>query len=103
MNRTASELATPNPSLRAAQLTSSIGAGVLGVGIGALAGHWIGALAGPALVVGLMLHALGMSTQHRLENDAATVRPWWSTALYWACWLGLLAIVVLMALRATRY
>lgn len=65
--------------MKLAELSSAVGAGVLGVGLGALLGQWLGALAIPVLVAGLALHAWGMTDKHRLES--ADTRPAWSTAL----------------------
>lgn len=86
--------------LRLAELTSAVGAGVLGVGVGLLLGRWA-AFEGaglPPLVVGLLLHAWGMTDKHRIQSDLP--QPAWSTALYWICWacLGLLALFVLARL-----
>jgi hypothetical protein len=86
--------------LRLAQLASSTGAGVLGFGLGALAARWVGGLALPTVVVGILLHATGMLSQHRLEAAAERPRPWWSAALYWLCWIALAWLVGAVALRA---
>ena len=89
-------------SLRVAQLTSSIGAGVLGIGLGSITSHWIDSLGIPVLVVGLVMHAVGMATQHRLERREGQARPWWSTLLYWLRWASLALLTSLIVLRAFR-
>jgi hypothetical protein len=86
--------------LRLAQLASSTGAGVLGFGLGAVAARWVGALAVPTVVVGILLHAMGMFSQHRLEAAAEQPDPWWSAALYWFCWIALALLVGAVVLRA---
>jgi hypothetical protein len=80
--------------LRLAELTSSLGAGVIGVGIGVLLASRIGGLAVPVLVVGALLHGWGMLDKHRIQRSAGAVDPWWSRGLYWLCW-GLLAAMAL--------
>lgn len=92
---------TPGPSrLRLAELSSAVGAGVLGLGAGLLLQD-VAAFEGaglPVLVVGLLLHAWGMTDKHRLEADAP--RPAWSTALYWICWALLAALGLYLLVRA---
>lgn len=84
--------------LKLAELTSSLGAGVLGAGIGVLLATWLDGLALPILAVGLLLHAWGMRDKHALE--AGVVQPVWSSALYWACWLILAALALYAIARA---
>ena len=64
-----------------AELAGSAGAGVLGVGLGALLAQWVGPFAVLLLVLGVLLHGWGMVETHRLEAGAAS--PAWSKALYW--------------------
>jgi hypothetical protein len=88
--------------MKLAELSSAVGAGVLGIGIGVLLSTWLRAFAVPVLLVGLLMHAWGMTDKHRLEEAAAMRRPGWSTALYWLCWLGLVGVVVAAIARALR-
>ena len=80
--------------LRLAELTSGVGAVVLGVGLGALAASRIGSLGLPLLLVGLVVHAWGMYDKHRLERQADSPDAWWGPVAYWTCWslLALLAV-----------
>lgn len=78
--------------LRLAELTSGVGAVVLGIGLGALAADRIGSFGLPLLLVGLAAHAWGMYDKHRLERQADAPDVWWEPAAYWFCW-GLLAIL----------
>ena len=85
--------------LRLAELVSSLGAGILGLGIGILAASYLTGL-GPAIVgAGLLLHAWGMADRHRMEAKQGAPRIWWSTLMYWLCWLSLVALVVFAAWR----
>ena len=84
-------------ALKLAELTSGVGALVLGIGLGALFATAIDDLAMPTLGAGLVMHAWGMWQTHRLEN--APAMPTWARALYWVCWLALAAIAVMLAAR----
>ena len=78
--------------LRIAELTSGVGALVLGIGLGAWLSRWFTPAAGLIIVVGLTMHAFGMWEKHRLESVAHAESPRWVVALYWLCWF-LLAVV----------
>ena len=83
--------------LKLADLTSGVGALVLGVGLGALFPQWFGPTAGAITVVGLSLHAFGMWDKHRLEARGQAESSLWVVTVYWVCWLllvGVLAIVL---------
>ena len=86
--------------LKLAELTSGVGALVLGVGLGALFPGWFGPAAGLITFAGLCVHAFGMWDKHRLEACSEAYRPVWIVALYWVCWL--LLGVVLAALFLNR-
>ena len=88
--------------MKLAELSSAVGAGVLGIGIGALLSTWLRLFGMPILLLGLLMHAWGMTDKHRLENAGAMVRPAWSTALYWLCWIGLAGIAAAVSARALR-
>jgi hypothetical protein len=85
--------------LKLAELTSGVGALVLGVGLGALFPRWFGPAAGFITVVGLSLHAFGMWDTHRLETLGHAEGPIWVVVLYWVCWLLLAAILVTLLVR----
>ena len=80
--------------LKLAELTSGVGALVLGVDLGALFPHWFGPTAELITFAGLSLHAFGMWDKHRLEAVGQAENPW-VVALYWVCWL-LLAVVLML-------
>ena len=96
------EAAFHDRRLRLAELSSSVGAGVLGVGIGVLASSYLEGLGLPVVAAGLLLHAWGMADKHRLETKRGSPRIWWSTALYWICWAGLAAIASYVAWMRLR-
>ena len=77
-----------------ADTTSVVGAGVLGAGIGILLGRVLEAYTIPIIALGLLMHAWGMYDKHRLESGVDSGRLWWAEALYWGCWIGLLALAV---------
>jgi hypothetical protein len=82
--------------LKVAELTSGVGALVLGVGLGALIPRWIGPAAGLVTVAGLTMHALGMWDKHRLEAQAHVANAPWVEGLYWGCWLLLAALLAVL-------
>jgi MFS family permease len=86
--------------LKFAELTSTSGALVLGVGLGALLGGSIGPMAGPITGAGIAVHAFGMWDKHRLDAQGGVRSPTWIVALYWVCWLLLAALVALLLLRS---
>jgi len=87
--------------LKLAELTSGVGALVLGVGLGALFPNWFSPRAGLIAFAGLSLHAFGMWDRHRLEAVGQTENRPWVVALYWVCWL-LLAVVLSMLVFSYR-
>jgi len=79
--------------LKLAELTSGVGALVLGVGLGALFPQWFGRAAGVITVVGLSLHAFGMWDKHRVEGRNKAENSVWVVVLYWVCWLLLVGVL----------
>jgi hypothetical protein len=79
--------------LEVAELTSGVGALVLGVGLGALFPQWFGPAAGVIALAGVVAHGFGMWDKHRLESQANAPREPWVTVLYWVCWLLLAGVV----------
>lgn len=85
--------------LKFAELTSAFGAFVLGVGLGAMLSPWFGPAAQTLAAVGLVMHATGMWDKHRIERHDQEQTPRWTVVAYWACWVVLGAVVVLLVLR----
>ena len=81
--------------VKLAQLTSGIGAVVLGIGLGALLPTWFGPAASALTAIGLVMHAFGMWDAHRLEAAGAN-DGWQNTVAYWLCWLLLIGVAVAM-------
>jgi hypothetical protein len=79
-----------------ADLTSGVGALVLGVGLGALFPRWFGPAAAVITIVCLSLHAFGMWDKHRLEATSSVENPIWVVALYWMCWLLLAGVLAML-------
>jgi hypothetical protein len=85
--------------LQIADLTSGVGAVVLGLGLGALWSEWLAPAAGLIAAVGLVMHGFGMWDKHRRESDVTVRNSWWTLAMYWGCWVLLAAVVGLLAIR----
>ncbi|MCD6042160.1 MAG: hypothetical protein K0R40_1763 [Burkholderiales bacterium] len=83
-----------------AELAGAVGAGTLGVGLGALLAEWAAAYALFLLVVGVFLHGWGMLEKRRLEAGGDI--PAWANVLYWLCWVALAALMAWLAIRAFR-
>ncbi len=82
--------------MKLAELTSGVGALVLGIGLGALFSTWMGRAAGIVAFAGMLVHAFGMWDKHRLEANTATNDGPFVTALYWVCWLMLAGVLVFL-------
>ena len=82
--------------LKFAELTSGVGALLVGVGIGALLPQWFSASAPLIVFAGVVTHAFGMWDKHRLEAQVHIATDGWVVALYWACWLLLAGVVTLV-------
>jgi hypothetical protein len=82
--------------LKLAELTSGVGALVLGMGLGALFPQWFGPAAGVIVLAGVVAHAFGMWDKHRLEGRAHAPSEPSVTVLYWVCWLLLAGVVAFL-------
>ena len=83
--------------LKRAELTSAVGAGILGAGVALLLAAWLKSYAIPLLVLGLAMHGWGMFDKQRLDVSSAPTRVWWAEALYWGCWVALVALALYVA------
>ena len=83
--------------LKLADLTSGVGALVLGIGLGALFAPAIDAVAIPLAAIGGVMHAWGMWEKHQFER--ALPMPTWARTLYWICWLTLAVLALILAIR----
>ena len=82
-----------------ADLAGSLGAGVLGAGLGVLLANYIGGAGVLLLVVGGTMHATVMLDKHRLEKSEGEAPLWWHALLYWACWVTLGGLLLYVAVR----
>ncbi|HMO41921.1 MAG TPA: hypothetical protein PKB04_01055 [Phenylobacterium sp.] len=78
-----SELAAAR-RLKAIDTLSTTGAGLAGIGLGALFPAPSQGAAIALLAVGLAAHLGGMTARHR--RDADRPAAWWEMGLYWGCW-----------------
>ena len=85
--------------LKFAELTSGIGALVLGIGLGALLPHWFNGSAGLAVFAGIAAHGFGMWDKHRLEAREHLETGPGVVALYWTCWLLLAGVVIILVAK----
>ena len=85
--------------VRLAELASSLGAGILGLGIGVRAASYLSGLGLLIVGVGLFLHAWGMADRQRMEARPGAPRIWWSTLMYWLCWISLVGLAAFVVWR----
>lgn len=88
-------IAAPASRAKVAELMSGVGALVLGVGIGSYLPLFGRSAAAVVIVLGAVIHTVGMWEVHRLE--AGTRLPRWTTGVYVVCWLLLAAGAILLA------
>ncbi|MGE3534264.1 MAG: hypothetical protein AB7H48_05495 [Parachlamydiales bacterium] len=79
--------------LKLAELTSSIGAGVLGLGLGVHFGEHLKSFSLPIIAIGIFSHAVGMFDKHRLESQVNGVTAFWTKFLYWICWVSMAGLI----------
>ena len=85
--------------MKLAELTSGIGALVLGVGLGALFADWFASSPTAIVLVGGR-PTFGMWDKHQLERQSHIAVSPWVAGLCWTCWLLLAALVVLLIVRS---
>ena len=92
-------MTTKLDNIKRAELLSTAGAAILGGGLALLFADWIRTFAIPLMSAGLLAHATGMFSKHRLETRGEAAIPAWHTALYWTCWVVLLGVTGAMVAR----
>ena len=90
----------PVGGIKRAEILGSAGAGILGVGLGAMFPGRVSVVAVPMIVLGASMHALGMWQRHRLDLAIGAELPRWSNALYWSCWGALLLVAAYLLIAA---
>lgn len=81
----------PRGHMKAAALASGLGAIVLGAGATLELPEWFRGCALPLLVVGALVHGVGMTLKYRLESRNGPPL-WWEQSMFWLCWVGLAAL-----------
>ena len=101
MDATAHNMLTAqkNNSMKRAELLSTLGAGVLGMGLALLFPNVLAGYAVPILLIGIVAHTVGMFQMRSLEQQANSPRAMWMEALYWLCWLALAGLLVYIIAR----
>lgn len=89
---------TPSTTVKGAEITSSLGAIVLGAGLALLAPQVLQAHGPALLVAGLVIHGAGMTLKYRLENRADPA-VWWERTLFWLCWACLAVLAGWLLVR----
>lgn len=88
-----------NTRLKQAELMSSLGAGLLGFGLGAMVAPFVADLALLVLVAGVLMHGWGMYNKHANERTLGQPQTLWMKALYWSCWLFLAVLAAIVIIR----
>ena len=84
---------------KAAELASGLGAIALGAGLALVLPLWLRSYGLALLIVGVVVHGVGMALKYRLESRDGP-QLWWERALFWLCWACLVALVVWIAAAA---
>lgn len=83
--------------IKRAELAAGLGAGIVGVGLGALFAARLAGYASLILAIGLLMHGWGMFDKHRMERADEGRAVWWGELFYWICW-GLLLVLAALVL-----
>jgi hypothetical protein len=87
-----------SPAGKAAELAAGLGAVALGAGLALLAPDALRSLAMPIVLVGIVVHAAGMTLKNRLERRNGSVAVW-EQALFWLCWASLAVLLAWVGIR----
>ena len=75
------------------QSASSLGAGILGLGLGILVSRWLGAWTPFLIAAGLFIHGWGMYKLHYSGNSTWANLPGWLKISVGVCWLVLAGLL----------
>lgn len=92
-------LAGVDQKRNASLLLSTTGAAVAGIGLGALLGEELRAVALAMLMVGIVAHLVGMIGNRRAQLLAGNHPQWWEAGAYWLCWALIAAVAAYLAMR----
>lgn len=79
-------------SLKVAELMSLTGLAAAGAGGALLLQQWLGPFAIAIFSVGLLVHAVGMWSKHRIEARTQVRIAAWEPILYGLCWFALVLL-----------
>jgi hypothetical protein len=83
------------PQLKVADMISMGGISLIGLGLGALfSEHLVGAISA-LLVLGLIVHGLGMYGKFQIEREHLNP-PAWVMAVFMISWIGLMIVALYM-------
>ena len=77
------------PQLKIADMFSMGGTGLLGLGLGAALNSQLTGIIPVLILVGLIIHALGMYGRYEIEHEHIDP-PSWVIITFVACWMGLM-------------
>ncbi len=77
------------------ELASTVGAGILGFGLGALLSNYIQQYAFGIILIGLIMHGWGMYTTHHQNKKEIS----WINLLYWFCWIIIIGLAVYVLVK----
>ena len=77
------------PQLKIADMFSMIGAGLIGLGLGASLNEQLVGVIPVFILVGMVLHGLGMYGKFEIEREHIEP-PVWVIITFVACWIGLM-------------
>lgn len=77
------------PQLKIADMFSMGGTGLLGLGLGAALNIQFAGIIPILILVGLIIHALGMYGKYEIEREHVEP-PTWVIITFVACWMGLM-------------
>ncbi|MES2785720.1 MAG: hypothetical protein V4684_09675 [Pseudomonadota bacterium] len=84
---------------KGAELASGLGAIALGAGLALIAPDIFRDIAVPLLMVGIVVHGVGMTLKHQFERSARS-SIWWESALFWLCWACLAVVAIWVVVRS---
>lgn len=89
-----------NSRHRFAELTSSVGSGIIGIGLGILFVRFLKEAVAIIILLGILMHGWGMFDMRRMERLTGELsRPAWSGVLYWVCWVSLAVLIIYIGIN----
>ena len=73
-------------------ILSTLGIGLLGLGIGAITASYLRATAALIALLGLTIHLIALIHTARHKHHALSAGRFWLTAVYGSCWIILLVL-----------